>query len=348
MFRKLLKRVLIYTYLFRKTKWKKIFQNHSKQSSNIVLLAPSYPKRLSHYFRSGSLENDFALLDAVLERNEQFRIILGFKNVEHIRDSKIYHNLSSLYTENENEDYTEALLNFQKSLLSRSNVLIPSHKDSLYWENKVFMHERFTELGISHPKTIVVEKGNPLKLLDDLVFPVLFKPAHSSGAQGITKLDSLDTLKSHLRQTDYDEYMIQEWIDMRRDLRLIFIGNELVVHYWRINQSEEWKPTSTGHGSSVDFVSLPTEWMPFIKDQYQKLGLKTGAFDITWRDDDLANTPLILEVSPSYMPNPSPRGAFEDQPYSEYKKSLFGKDAYHKNYIDLVFELKKKLISVYH
>jgi len=347
MLTKLLIRVLFFSYLIRKTKWIRIFRNYSKSSSNIVLLAPSFPQRLNLYLRSGVLESDFALLDAVVSSNIPFRIILGSKNVDNIQDSLIYHNLSSFYGKKENQDYTDVLLDFQKRLLNRSNVLIPSHEDSRYWENKIYMHERFLELDISHPKTFVVSGTTTMPKSTDFTYPVLFKPAHSAGSQGIEKMDNPEALEEHIRKTSYKEYLIQEWIDMRRDLRLIYIGDELVVHYWRINQDPDWKPTATTGGSSADFVSLPTQWLPYIKDQYKRLGLKTGAFDITWQNDDLNTTPLILEVSPSYMPNPSPKGKYRDLPYSDYKKALFGQDAYYKNYIDLVFDLKKKLVSIY-
>ena len=30
---------------------------------------------------------------------------------------------------------------------------------------------------------------------------------------------------------------------MKRDLRVIIVNDEIVLHYWRINNSAEWKPT---------------------------------------------------------------------------------------------------------
>ena len=209
------------------------------------------------------------------------------------------------------------------------------------------MHQKFKELDISHPPTIIVDNKNSAPCIPPISFPILFKPAHGSGSTGIKKINTLEEYKKTIKSTKYDEYLLQEWIDMRRDLRLIYIGNELVLHYWRINNCKDWKPTSTSKGSSVDFITLPEKWMDFIYNEYKKLKINVGAFDITWRNDDLNSKPLILEVSTSYMPNPPPVGKYLQLPYNEYKKTLFGKDAYFKQYLNLVFKLTKKELDIY-
>ena len=209
------------------------------------------------------------------------------------------------------------------------------------------MHEKFKELDISHPKTVTIKKGQNFTLPDTFKFPILYKPAHGSGSTGIIKIDSAIEFDNKIKNFKKEDFLIQEWVDMRCDLRLIFIGDELVLHYWRKNNSALWSPTSTGHGSSVDFEKLPTKWMDFIFNEYKKLNLKAGAFDITWEKDDFDSKPLILEVSPSFMPNPAPLGEFLEKPYKDFKNSFWGKNAYHKQYINLVFDLKKKLICEY-
>lgn len=300
------------------------------------------------YLFSSSLVNDLALCNAMVDTGKKFRIVLGRKKIAEIHDSKIYHNLSHLFNESkEDDDQSKAVVSFQESALSRSNTLVPHQRDSKYWENKLFMYRQFVKLDIPHPKSVLVDSNGTIPEVNELQFPLLFKPAHSCASKGIEKLDSREQFEELLETTQYREFILQEWIDMRRDLRLIYIGDELVVHYWRINNKSEWKPTSTSHGSTVDFNSLPDKWMPFIFDQYKKLGLTTGAFDITWRNDDLSTKPLFLEVSPSYLPNPAPVGKFSNLPYSEFKKCLFGRDAHYKHYADLVYATKKQLINAY-
>ena len=46
-------------------------------------------------------------------------------------------------------------------------------------------------------------------------------------------------------------------INIRKDMRIIFVGSEIVLHYWRNNPSEEWRPTSTSYDSKTDFITFP-------------------------------------------------------------------------------------------
>ena len=346
---KKVRRLLFILYLIRKIKWLKLWKLHDRKSSNVLMVVASFPnlKRSFWYCFAGAFENDFALCATLIEMNIPFRLVFGFRKLMDVENSTIYYNLSELYADQPGDDYSEALLKFQEHLLARNNRLVPSHEDSKFWENKIYMHQRFKELEIPHPQTFLIDEQNAPPVAQEVEFPVLLKPAHASGSTGIIKIDDAQSSDETIASNQHKEYMIQQWVDMRRDLRLIYIGDELVLHYWRVNNLEHWRPTSTSHGSSVDFETLPEKWMDFIFQQYKKLDLKTGAFDITWKNDDLSGEPLFLEVSPSYMPNPAPVGKYLNEPYVEFKKSIFGKNAYYKEYVDLIFRLKKKLILDY-
>ena len=77
------------------------------------------------------------------------------------------------------------------------------------------------------------------------------------------------------------------------------------------------------------------------------MNLPTGAFDITWEKDDLNSMPLVLEVSPSYQLNPSLPERYKSITYKEYKKKLFVSDAYYRQYVDIVFDARKKFTDYY-
>ncbi|HCW05853.1 MAG TPA: hypothetical protein DGG95_00615, partial [Cytophagales bacterium] len=101
----------------------------------------------------------------------------------------------------------------------------------------------------------------------------------------------------------------------------------------------------TSHGSGVDFESFPEQWREFIIDQFKRLNLTTGAFDIAWRNDDLSTQPLILEVSPNYQPNPKVDLSKMKYTYGEYKKKLLFKNSYDNKFVDIVFDLTQEQIN---
>ena len=141
-------------------------------------------------------------------------------------------------------------------------------------------------------------------------------------------------------------FLVQQLLNMRRDLRVTIVGKNIVHFYWRINNADEWKPTSTGHGSSVDFVNFPEKWREFIIEQFLKFKIVSGAFDIAWENDDLSTTPLILEVSPTYQVNPVTTNSDHLQAYGKYKKySIYGEKSYLNQYITQTFGVIDKIVD---
>ncbi len=342
----LFSKVFFYLYLIGNTKWFSIIKRYSSNSNNIILLWPSYPNNFKEYLLGGAIERDFALINYAVLNLDSIRFVWGTNKVLNIKNANVYYSLGRLYRHIPGHHYAESLHNFIDSLLSNGNNVFPPKSEILYWENKLYMHQMFDEKNISSPKTVTFQKGVPTKNYDHLTFPILYKPAHASGSVGIEKWSNQADFNEKISDKK-DDFLLQEWIDMRSDLRLIYIGNELVVHYWRINNKSEWVPTSTGHGSSVDFESLPKQWMSFLFDEYKKLELCAAAFDITWKNDNLSNKPQILEVSPSFMPNPSPKGIYKTMPYKKFKESMIGENSYNKQYVLLLFKCVEKMYKLY-
>jgi len=136
---------------------------------------------------------------------------------------------------------------------------------------------------------------------------------------------------------------------MRRDLRVICVGDEIVHYYWRINNDKDWKPTSTGKGSSVDFEFFPEQWRDFILSEFKKFNIPTGAFDVAWENDDLNTQPLILEVSPTYQVNPKVSNPKHLEAYGKFKNNPgFGKNNYVYQYIMQTHAIIKKIIAINH
>jgi hypothetical protein len=133
---------------------------------------------------------------------------------------------------------------------------------------------------------------------------------------------------------------------MRRDFRATMVGDQVVHSYFRINLGSEWKPTSTSHGSVADFDSFPEQWRDYISEVFLKLDLHSGAFDLCWAGDDLTTEPYVLEVSPSYTPNPPPPVGWT-KPYYAFKSVLVGKDSFAKASIATVFEIAGMLVDSY-
>ena len=230
--------------------------------------------------------------------------------------------------------------------LSNNNKVFPSSRDIYFYENKVFMHNYFDKLKIKTPKTIVCSSKKEV-LEQNLDFPLLYKGTHSSGSKDIIKFNSKTDLENYINKSFYfkdNDYMIlQSLINIRKDLRVTIVNDEIVLYYWRLNDRPEWKPTASSFGGKILFSNLPLMWKESILKTFKKTKLNFGAFDICWENDDLSSEPIFLEVSSRFSPNPVPHKKINE--YSKWKKTLFDENPYYQLQVDLMFKITKKLFN---
>lgn len=276
-----------------------------------------------------------------------FRIVTG-NAIGRYYDKKIFFSINDLYNVYRFDDYTSILLHITSQLELQGNAVFPKYTETIFWENKAYMHEQFSAARVHEPPTQIYTSINEL-LTTNLSYPFLIKEEHSCSSQGLHKINSYSDLvdvvckESFVRRNKH--IIVQELINMRRDLRVILVKGEIVLHYWRINNSKEWVPTSTSYGSSVDFGSFPEQWRTHIISTFQSLNLVTGAFDITWQNDDLLTEPIYLEVSPSYQPNP--KMEVRGKAYAFYKQHFQLFNSWDTKYVDIVFSIKQKQVKAY-
>lgn len=245
-------------------------------------------------------------------------------------------------------NYPELLIEYAEKKECEGNIIFPSSKEVAYLENKEFMHEQFELLGIRTPRTIIYHRADEI-VENELSFPLLLKGAHSSGSLDVHKMNSYEDLMNFLSESNFATVhqciILQELLPIRRDLRVTFIHDEIVLHYWRINLGKDWQPTSTSHGNNVDFNNFPEVWRDFIISEFKKLEVPMGAFDVTWVNDDISQMPYILEFSPRFTPNPPFKDSRKNNQYGLRKRDVLGKDVYCRNQVELIFSFNFKYLS---
>lgn len=328
----------------------KIWKLYDPRANDVIIVFPDFPRDILLYFYSDAFINDVALVKSFTQQGKKFRIVVNFKKALDLKDKTIYYNLGNRYRIDRKENYSKALISFV-SELSKNNVCHPSFDEVKWWENKAYMHTRFKELGIKEPHSKIIDTDKiSLEGYKEFAFPFLIKEIHSAGSLGVHKINNHEDVKRVVDKIKTeklnDQIIFQKLLKMDRDLRVIVVGREIVLYYWRINKNKEWKPTSTTHGSDVDFDFFPEMWREHIINLLQKTGLRTGAFDLVWENNDYSMMPFVLEVSPSYQPNPKPPKLI-NQTYGQWKKGFNLINGYPSKFIDIVFGIKSKLIKTY-
>jgi glutathione synthase/RimK-type ligase-like ATP-grasp enzyme len=247
-------------------------------------------------------------------------------------------------------NYSVQLFHFIKGLEEQGNELFCSSSEILYWENKGYMHRKFEEHQVPTPKTILLTEHG-WKKSEMLDGPVVIKEEHSAGSAGIHYFDeggqSSDFLESYAWHPG-ETLVCQSVVPgASKDLRLTLVAGQVVPEgtYWRVKDpaaSGKWTTTASTYNSSVKHDDIPLAIVEHVGKVLEVLQLRTAGVDIMWENDDLKTTPLILEVSPLYQPNPPKPKRYDSLTYKQYKKKLLGPETY----LDLQFETFKKINGI--
>ena len=335
---------------FVKLNWAKAIKLHNKKADLIVWMWPNYPHQSFEYFGRSIIVAELTHLISVVNAGLPYRLIIGRK-IGKIKDSKIIYQVSHEFLNIfKFIHYPPFLLGVAKALESQNNTVFLSSKEVAFWENKDYMQEMFLKLEISHPKTFVLDTVKGLKSFSSLPYPYIIKEVNSQGSKGLHKIvdsNSLVTVTKDLLQRGEVTVIAQQIVKMTKDIRVTIVGDEVVLYYWRINPDKEWRPTSTSRGSSVDFGNFPEKWRSYFIDITKRMELSSAAYDVCWENDDVETQPMILEVSPSFQPNPSLPEHLSTIPYKDYKTIFFTKNPFFKERINVMVMIAEKKLA-YH
>ena len=331
--------------------WIKALRYSNVRSKNIVIFFPDYPRDFLKYFYSDAFINDMALVKALVINKIDFKVKIGSRSLNKVNQSNVFFNMGKRFRSDDTENYSDALIRFSNQMLSQKNICFPPIRDVFWWENKSFMHKQFEKLGVNDPPTTIIKLDSfDYSSIENKEFPYLVKEVHSSGSLGVYKVDSVKELiqvcEGIKKKKIHKEILIQDLLEMDRDLRVIIVGNKILLHYWRINLGDEWKPTSTKHGSDVDFIFFPKTWKEHVLNIHDTIGLHTSAFDLVWENNDYSKPPIVLEVSPSFQPNPAPPSNLKYS-YGQFKTSFRFRNSYSSSFINTVDFLKQNLVEYY-
>ncbi len=144
----------------------------------------------------------------------------------------------------------------------------PSFHTYKFAQDKIRQSAVFRMTGIPHPRTRVFYGPRQKKqILDYFSFPFVAKKARGSSRGSHVFLIH--------DKTDLDNYLeaispayIQEYIPVKKDIRVIVIGRSVALAYWRVAVSRDFR-TNISRGGRIVFDPVP--------EQALNLALETAA-----------------------------------------------------------------------
>lgn len=158
--------------------------------------------------------------------------------------------------------------------------IFPSISSFHLGHDKVQMTRAFQAIAPAHTPLTLILPATPAALeevLDTLAFPFVAKTVRSAMGEGVFLIENRDDL---LRYADAHEVLyVQELLPIHRDLRVVWVGNEVLTAYWR-----EAPPgcfhNNVARGGRVRFDDIPAAALALVAQIATQLGIDHAGFDV--------------------------------------------------------------------
>jgi len=148
-------------------------------------------------------------------------------------------------------------LNYAQFLETMGTRIFPSLETYLYADEKIKQTTLFNMSGIVHPRTKVYYPLHHGDILKDFEFPFIAKlPRASSRGRGVFKIHNEQEMGVYLRGTKVA--YIQEYLQHRRDLRVILINYQPILAYWRECPPGGFR-SNVFQGGTIHFQEIPEQ-----------------------------------------------------------------------------------------
>jgi len=131
-------------------------------------------------------------------------------------------------------------LNYAQFFTTAGKKIFPTIETYLYADDKIKQTTLFSMLGIPHPRTRFYYRPRAEIILRDFSFPFIAKIARASArGRGVFLIRNADELMQYLHTTRIA--YIQEYLAHDRDLRVVLINYKVVIAYWRLQASGDFR-----------------------------------------------------------------------------------------------------------
>lgn len=162
--------------------------------------------------------------------------------------------------------------------------IFPSINSYHLGHDKIEMTRAFEAVCPQHlPQTrILPSTPNALEQIqDEFEFPLVAKVVRSSMGQGVTRIDSRAQLQQYAQANEV--LYVQEYLPIKRDLRVVVVGRQIVAAYWR-EAPEGGFHNNVARGGQVSFDAVPQAALDLVARVAAQMGVDHAGFDVAELD----------------------------------------------------------------
>ncbi|HSG03755.1 MAG TPA: hypothetical protein VLA39_08510 [Marinobacterium sp.] len=171
--------------------------------------------------------------------------------------------------------------------------IFPSLPTYLIGHNKIEMSRAFELVAPTHTPWTLIRANTEhqaQEVWDSMGLPFVAKLVKSSMGEGVFLIENFADWQRYLKVADV--IYAQEYLPIDRDLRIVWIGDQIAGGYWRL-QSPDGFHNNVARGGQAMAGPIPTAATELVTRIARALGIDHAGFDIAMVD----NHPYILEFN---------------------------------------------------
>lgn len=126
--------------------------------------------------------------------------------------------------------------------------------------------------------------------LAHFAFPFVAKVPRASMGQGVFLIEEMRAWEAYCTLTDV--IYVQERLPIDRDLRVVWVGDQILGHYWRVGRPGGFH-NNVAQGGHLDHSPAPLQALELVEQVARSLGINHAGFDVAVVD----GWPYILEFN---------------------------------------------------
>lgn len=158
--------------------------------------------------------------------------------------------------------------------------IFPSPASYHLGHDKVEMTRAFWTVCPQHvPFTLIRGAGATAleEILDTMLMPFVAKEIRNSMGRGVHLINTRSELLQYAERNEV--LYVQELLPIRRDLRVVWIGDEVVTAYWR-QAPEGGFQNNVAQGGEIHFDNVPQAALELVERTARQLGIDHAGFDL--------------------------------------------------------------------
>lgn len=114
-------------------------------------------------------------------------------------------------------------------------------------------------------------------ILDMFSFPFIAKEVKSSMGYGVDLIEDKKQFRSYCSKNDI--LYIQEKLPIDRDMRITYLGDEIIASYWRVGGENSFK-NNVAQGGSISYDNIPSKALSLVDMVANALDINHAGFDV--------------------------------------------------------------------